>query len=583
MVRFPRFTLILISLLLLTAFLFFWGWWQGTAVGPEIQVPMFYDDHYIYPRPWTQGQEAPGVPDPSPAAVLYGPNQISQAFVPSASWLTLITVWLAGPANTPVHLSLTGADGTVYAGTVFLKAGRGRYYHLSLPPLVVARNQPLTLTLSAPEATPQQPVITRTVGGDRLGSSLRLNEYRQPGNLELKSYGRGAVIGLSEQLLPAVFRLRLQQYKPPFFKGIAFPLLLLLTAAATLLLLLLTPATHMQTGKTEEQTRFFFDRYQPAYLLIGLWLGFLGWQLGSGRVLIPFLVRSTPLISHAAALHPQPNGEPRLVQSFTQTLWTAIRKPEPRFIKTGLSDGLPAIFVPADAALEYALTLPLDGHLHVGLKLSEGEALRFSIFLGEQLLHSQIITAGEDSQWLTLPLTTWGGQSVQLTFKTDPVADSAIGAWLMPQLWSQASWLLPDPLPETVPAHLVSYQFEAQVELVGYQSKISDGQIIVTLYWRIVTPTDNYATIFVHLLNEAGEIVSQHDSQPVQNSYPLPVWQPGRIIADEHPLQLPESDAAASYTLAIGLYDPVTWTRWSVTDAQGNPLPDGRILLEYQP
>ena len=36
----------------------------------------------------------------------------------------------------------------------------------------------------------------------------------------------------------------------------------------------------------------------------------------------------------------------------------------------------------------------------------------------------------------------------------------------------------------------------------------------------------------MHVLNPAGEILAQHDAQPVLNTYPVSVWQPGTIIAD---------------------------------------------------
>ena len=115
---------------------------------------------------------------------------------------------------------------------------------------------------------------------------------------------------------------------------------------------------------------------------------------------------------------------------------------------------------------------------------------------------------------------------------------------------------------------------------MGYQVEEAEGQMVVTLYWRSAAANDAYATIFVHLLDSAGNILAQQDSPPVQGTYPLPVWTPGFIIADEHRLTLPADAPSGPYRLAIGLYDPVTLTRWPVTTANGEPLPDGRALLE---
>src|SRR5690606_16297852 len=105
------------------------------------------------------------------------------------------------------------------------------------------------------------------------------------------------------------------------------------------------------------------------------------------------------------------------------------------------------------------------------------------------------------------------------------------------------------------------------------------SEAVVTLYWRALTPTDAYATVFVHLLDASGNIVVQHDGAPVNGSYPIPLWQPGVLIADTHRLTLP-AEATGPYQLAVGLYDPVTLLRWPVTGVNGEPLPDGRAVFE---
>lgn len=584
----PRPTLILlVALILLTLCLTLFGWWRGAGVGPQVQVPMFYDDHYLYPRPWTQEQEAPGVPAPAPVA-LYGPNRISQSFVSAAANLHLIELWLSGPAGRVVEVTLTGgsvmrpatadeAGGTVgrpataemiYGGTITLEEGAGQFYRVALPEREGGdRGRSFTLTLTAPNAAAEQPVIVRTVGGDRLGSSLRLNEYRQPGNLELYTYGQGWLNSLGEQLLPAVFRLRLQQYKPDFFKGTTFTVLLGVTGIASLAFLLLTL---VGDKRPHAKTKLF-------YLALGLWVLFLGWQWGSGRVLIPFFLETIPLQNQSTALSlaPAPDGTPRLMQDFSQTLWTAYRFPEPRFVSTELVAGWPALVVPAPSALEYPLTIPPDGWLHLGLAVRAGDSLRFNVRFGETVIHTQTVPK-DDVVWLDLDLQAWAGQAGVLILETEGGDAAATGLWLMPQLLTASSWLLAD-APSSWQA--AGERFGEAVELAGYQVETAGGEAVVTLYWRVVTPTDAYATVFVHLLDASGNIVAQHDGAPVNGSYPIPLWQPGVLIADTHRLTLP-AESTGPYQLAVGLYDPVTLLRWPVTSANGEPLPDGRAVLE---
>ena len=108
-----------ITAVLLILLLFFLGIgrWRSTATGPQVQAPMFYDAHYLYPRPWTQAQEAPGVPAPFPLA-FYGDNTLSQSFISGADELSMVEVWLQGPPDGRVTLTLSDDTGPLYTGAV---------------------------------------------------------------------------------------------------------------------------------------------------------------------------------------------------------------------------------------------------------------------------------------------------------------------------------------------------------------------------------------------------------------------------------------------------------------------------------
>jgi hypothetical protein len=76
--------------------------------------------------------------------------------------------------------------------------------------------------------------------------------------------------------------------------------------------------------------------------------------------------------------------------------------------------------------------------------------------------------------------------------------------------------------------------------------------------------TGNYQ-VFVHLLDAQGNKVAQRDGQPVQWLRPTSTWQPGEELADRYGLWLPETFPTGSYTVAVGLYDPVTGQRLPVS------------------
>ncbi len=560
-----QFTILLILLLALLLLLAF-GHWRATATGPQVQVPMFYDAHYLYPRPWTQEQAAPGVPDPFPVA-FYGPNAISQSFISGAASVTAVETWLRAPFYGRVLVTLADESGPLYSGEVdFDERPSGQYHRFTFPPIPNARGRTFTLTLTAPEATAAAPAIARVVGGDRLGGPLRLNEFQRPGNLELRTYapGHAALEALAEQLLPAVFRLRLQQYKPQPFKGGLFAALFTLSLGLTgLFLVLARPAgTSWQTA--------------VLWLLAGLLALFLVWQMGSGRVWLPFPWQTTRL--EATTIPPQTpiSDEYRIIHDLTAVLWTAERLPEKRFVSTELGN-YPAIRVPAEGVLAYALDVPRNGRLHVGVQVDGAGALRFAVTFNDEVWAETAVAAANGPQWLEVDLASWQGQGGILRLVTESLEGDPDGLWLTPQLLARSDWLLAK-LPQTAVA--TDFRFGAGVTLAGYviePAQPAPGDVVqVTLYWRGERPLRQNATVFLHALNQDGELVAQSDSQPVQNSYPLTNWPPGVLIADAHSFTWP---TGALTQLAVGLYDPATQARWPVTGPDGEPLPNNQAIL----
>ena len=86
------------------------------------------------------------------------------------------------------------------------------------------------------------------------------------------------------------------------------------------------------------------------------------------------------------------------------------------------------------------------------------------------------------------------------------------------------------------------------------------GPLTLTLVWRAEATTTTSYHAFVHLVDEAGQIVAQSDGEPAGWSRPTTGWMPGEIILDRHTLALPdETDELLG--LRIGLYDPESGRR----------------------
>jgi hypothetical protein len=109
--------------------------------------------------------------------------------------------------------------------------------------------------------------------------------------------------------------------------------------------------------------------------------------------------------------------------------------------------------------------------------------------------------------------------------------------------------------------------FDDLAELVGLAVEPYDidqeRPITVTIIWRGLAEMPVSYRIFVHLVNEKGEIVSQSDADPAGWTRPTSGWLPGEYIVDSHVLGPITVEEGEEYTLRIGLYNPATGTRLS--------------------
>ncbi len=90
----------------------------------------------------------------------------------------------------------------------------------------------------------------------------------------------------------------------------------------------------------------------------------------------------------------------------------------------------------------------------------------------------------------------------------------------------------------------------------------------VTLHWQADGATLRPYTVFVQLLDSAGQVIAQHDRWPVDNQWPSTCWAPGERVVDAYALELPADLPPAAYTLVTGLYDPATGARLLTADGR---------------
>jgi hypothetical protein len=122
---------------------------------------------------------------------------------------------------------------------------------------------------------------------------------------------------------------------------------------------------------------------------------------------------------------------------------------------------------------------------------------------------------------------------------------------------------------------------DARVEdvalLLGYDTEHASGTdaLDVTLYWLALREVSQDFKVFVHLLGQDGQVVAQHDGDPVGEFTPTTRWRSGELIADRHRIPLPPSLPSGSYELRAGMYRLEPLRNLHVEPA----TPDGRLQL----
>lgn len=116
-----------------------------------------------------------------------------------------------------------------------------------------------------------------------------------------------------------------------------------------------------------------------------------------------------------------------------------------------------------------------------------------------------------------------------------------------------------------------------RVRLVGYTME-AGRPLSVTLVWKALRPPEQSYKVFVHLLNEGGEIVAQSDAVPA-GGYATTEWLADEVVLDTHTIEVPTGVPAGTYRLVAGMYDPVSGERMPAKDTDGEAVLNGAIPL----
>jgi len=113
--------------------------------------------------------------------------------------------------------------------------------------------------------------------------------------------------------------------------------------------------------------------------------------------------------------------------------------------------------------------------------------------------------------------------------------------------------------PATEIAVPTSFNFGDSISLAGYtlaENELIPGEILqITLFWQTITELEQRYKVFLHLLDENGQLVAQRDSEPGSTLKPTNNWKLDETITDNHGVLIPADLLPGKYTLSLGLYD----------------------------
>ena len=158
-----------------------------------------------------------------------------------------------------------------------------------------------------------------------------------------------------------------------------------------------------------------------------------------------------------------------------------------------------------------------------------------------------------------------------------PLAAAAAGLLtLAPALKTPAAWAALLILPLLAAGPALSPDFQAypiperpagvfgdpQILLIdaGVAAPPAPGQsLTINAVWQATQPIDFDYNLFIHVTDDAGNIVTQLDGQPL-NDRPMTTWRTGEVLPAHYELTIP-SDAPPSLHVRLGLYNWQTGVR----------------------
>ena len=116
-----------------------------------------------------------------------------------------------------------------------------------------------------------------------------------------------------------------------------------------------------------------------------------------------------------------------------------------------------------------------------------------------------------------------------------------------------------------------------EIAVLGYNlltREVEAGEILpLTLFWQALAQPQERYKVFIHLLDEAGHIVGQWDSEPGDGMNITTIWPPGETVADNYGVLVRPGTPPGQHRIEVGMYSPISDQRLSVSEG-GQACPE---------
>lgn len=138
---------------------------------------------------------------------------------------------------------------------------------------------------------------------------------------------------------------------------------------------------------------------------------------------------------------------------------------------------------------------------------------------------------------------------------------------------------------QSVPERMRAQIFAHVGSLLGYRLEPEEAtpgeELQLTLYWMatFAQPVAEEYTVFVHLVDTSGQIIAQHDGEPVAGRVLTSTWRKGDTIRDTHRLEWQTQECTGPARAKVGLYSLQTLQRLPAYGSVDERLLDDCIVL----